>query len=311
MAGPDLNHQLHRSKLGQYLLADEVEILAQRQHWVVLAEPIGSAVAGFLVVLTVDIFLPATIGGLADVFWWAWFALVVRACSKWFMWRRKWLVATDKRLLLNYGLIHQGVAMLSLSRVVDLTYTRSTLGQLLNYGSLVRESSGHLQTLHEIKWVRNPHSTYLTICAAVFGIEDRERGTVENVHDHRFEDGPPRHAPGLYAEYVPLEKRPGPTEFPGTSGASGASNTADDSSGLQIRYGLSRKADRESWYLSPDLREPAARGADTGSIPYRRPATDAGDDWTPTTDEDGFDNDNDGDNDHDSNDSNDDGGEDD
>jgi len=290
MVKPDLDERFRRSRLERYLLAEEEVILAQHQHWAAIAEPLASAAAGLLVVLAAGIWLPASV--LTDLLVWAWIALCLRAFWKWLLWWRSWLVATDKRLLLNYGLIHEGVAMISLGRVVDLTYTRSTIGQVLGYGSLVRESSGHSQTLHEVRWVKHPDSTYLTICATIFGLEDRQRGADEDLHGHRFEDGPPEHAPGLHVPYIPLETRTRPADLPAEP------NRTDDSTGIRIRYGGTKKVEREPWYQSPDMRDSALRGADTGPIRYRRPATDASDDWTPTTDQDDvgddIDNDDDG-----------------
>jgi len=286
MAGrrPDLDERLHRSKLKQYLLADEIPILAQHQHWAAFARPIAFAVAGFFVALALALILPA--GVLTDLLWWAWFVLVGWAVWKWYLWKRKWLVATDKRLLVNYGLIRQGVSMISLARVVDLTYTRTTLGQLLGYGTLERESQKHPHSLHEIKWVKDPHSTYLTICAAIFNLQDRMFGMDDDEHDHRLEDVSPPHAPGLYAGYVLPEERTAPSESPDDSNQADQADEADDSIGIRVHYGTgSKQGDRESTHQSADLRESSLRDADTGPIPYRRSTTDEGDYWHPTTNE--------------------------
>lgn len=265
MVRPDLHERLRRSKLERYLLAGEHEVLAQHQHWAAFAEPLASAVAGLFVVLALDSFLLAELGVLVNLLWWAWLVLCGRAIWKVFLWRQSWLVATDKRLLLNYGLFNQGVAMLSLSRVVDLTYTRSTLGQLLGYGTLERESSGHNQTLHDIKWVKHPHSTYLTICAAIFGLDDRERGS--DTADQSPDGGQHPHTANRYSGFAPSPNEPDPTGY---------------STGIRIRPAGSLHSD-ESWRQNPSLGESDIHEADTGPIPYRRPTTDDG--WRPTTDE--------------------------
>jgi len=82
--------------------------------------------------------------------------------------------------------------MISLARVVDLTYTRSTFGQLLGYGTLERESQKHPHSLHDVRWVKNPDSTYLTICAAIFNLQDRMFGMERDEHYQRPDDGSPR-----------------------------------------------------------------------------------------------------------------------
>jgi len=279
---PDLDERFRHSKLPRYLLADESVLIAQRQHWAALWQPIAVSVAGLFVVVTLNYFLPPS--SLTDLLWWVLLALTIWDALKWFEWRRNWMVATDKRVMVNHGLVTQGVAMFSLSRVPDLTYTRSTLGRLLGYGELKRESTGDSQTLHKLRFVEHPHATYTTICAAIFDLQDRMFGMDEDENEHRFEHVLPPHAPGLYAGYVLPEQRTGPTESPDDSGPAGQ---ADDSIGIRVHYGTgSKQGDRESGHQSADLRESSLRDADTGPIPYRRSTTDEGDYWHPTTNED-------------------------
>jgi hypothetical protein len=283
---PDLDERLRRSKIGEYLLADEVPILAQHQHWAAIAEPVGSAVGALTVVIALNYWLSASL--LTDLLWWAWFVVAVRAFVKWILWRREWLVSTDRRLLVNYGLIHQGVAMLSLARVVDLTYTRSTLGQLLGYGTLERESTGENQTLHEVKWVKHPDATYLTISAAIFDLPNRPRKLDDDPYRRRVHEDQPPQIPELYAGYTsvsrrqdPADPRDGPVE---AAPAQAQSDLDEEPVGIQIQYGRSPKGSREPGYPSPELAGFSIRDADTGPIPYRRSTTDAGT-WRPTTDE--------------------------
>jgi hypothetical protein len=274
---PDLDERLRRSRLGQYLLADEIPILAQHQHWAALLVPILLVFCGLFAVVALTLAMPANLNALANLLVWAWFAAVGWAVWKWYLWKRKWLVATDKRLLVNYGLIRQGVSMISLARVVDLTYTRSTLGQVLGYGTLERESQKHPHSLHEVRWVKNPDSTYLTICAAIFDLQDRMFGMSEVETNDRMQDGgPPPRDPGLVTP---------PGAGPRAGDSEQWSSQNEDPPGIRIHYGVSRHHDRGSWQQSADLRESSVRDADTGPIPYRRSATDESDDWLPTSDE--------------------------
>ena len=275
-AEPDLNERLELSKLKRYLLADEIPILAQHQHWAALWKTIALVVGGLFVVGALAFVLPPSLDGLNPFFLLGWFFLLVWAWWKWLEWKREWLVATDKRLLLNYGVVNQGVVMISLARVVDLTYSRSRLGRMLGYGELTRESQKHPDSMHEIKWVRNPDNTYLTLCAAVFNLQDRMFGMEVDEYYHKDEVGdPPPHAPGLVATTAgsqgPIEARDEPVQ-------------GDDPPGIQIHYGVSRHNNRDPWHLSADLnesspRDDSLREADTGPIPYRRSSTDEGDDW--------------------------------
>ena len=269
---PELDERFRHSKLQHYLLADENVLIAQRQHWASLWIPIVIGVAGLIVVVALNIFLPP--GTLTDVLWWILFALAVWDALKWFEWRRNWMVATDKRVMVNHGLVNQGVAMFSLSRVPDLTYTRSTLGRILGYGELKRESTGDSQTLHKLRFVEHPHATYTTICAAIFDLQDRMFGMDEDEHEHRLENGPPQHTPGLVI--TPGKGRP-PSDF-------GDESAQDDNPpGIRVHYGVSRHHERDPWRQSADLRESSPLDADTGPIPYRRPTTDESAGWRPTT----------------------------
>jgi hypothetical protein len=291
MAGPDLTERFRRSKLEKYLLHDEKVIIAQHEHWAVLAKKTAAVVGALVVVIFIDTWLPGSLGRLTNLFWWAWIGLVVWYLWQLLEWWGRWLIATDKRLLMNHGLIiKEGVAMLPFNRMADLTYFRTAPGKLFGYGTLVREGAGHNQTLREVKWVKHPDETYRTICAQVIDVEDRARGTTdEDLYGHRFEDGPPEHAPGLHQPYIPIEARTGPiSDRPGR---------ADHSPGIRIRYGgkTKKQADPgEPWYQSADLRDSSLRDADTGPINYRRSVTDLSDKWTPTTD-DGYQDNSDGD----------------
>jgi len=176
MARPDpLARRPRRGVPARYLLDSERTLTRVHQHWAKVAEPIASVVAALVLVLALDASLPATSGILANLMWWAWFVLVLRAVWKIVEWRHDWFVATDKRLILTHGLITQKVAMMPLAKVTDMTYNRSPLGRMLGYGTFVMESAGQDQALHSVNWVPDPDHTYRAICAEIFGVDDRER----------------------------------------------------------------------------------------------------------------------------------------
>ena len=161
--------------LGRYLLDGERILTAVHQHWAKVAEPLISVATALVLVLALDSSLPATLGIVANLLWWAWFVLVARALWKILEWRHDWFVATDKRLILTYGLITQKVAMMPLAKVTDMSYNRSPLGRMLGYGTFVMESAGQDQALHRVEWVPQPDQTYRAICAEIFGVDDDER----------------------------------------------------------------------------------------------------------------------------------------
>lgn len=183
--------------LGRYLLDGERTVTAVHQHWAKVAEPVTSVVAGLVLVLGLDSTLPATLGVVANLLWWAWLVVVARALWKILEWRHAWFVATDKRLILTYGLLTHKVAMMPLVKVTDMSYNRSPIGRLLGFGTFVMESAGQDQALHSVEWVPDPDNTYRAICAQIFGV-----GNNGQVQDHDRRDSPPGPDPAGFSTAI-------------------------------------------------------------------------------------------------------------
>ncbi|WP_069385259.1 PH domain-containing protein [Cellulosimicrobium cellulans] len=165
--------------LDRYVLSGERVVVATRHHWGMLLEPVASTIAGLLVV----VWLVAQVGPAAGdgvlVLGLLWLLLAARLAWKVFEWRNEWFVATDKRLLLLYGLITHKVAMMPLTKVTDMNYGRSPVGRVLGYGQFLLESAGQDQALRQIDWVAQPEATYRQICDTLFGptgVASRPRG---------------------------------------------------------------------------------------------------------------------------------------
>ena len=139
-------------------------------HWVSVAEPIATACLGLAAAIWVDSNVTRSSQAVGTIVWWIFIVLLVRMLWRLLDWHHNWFVATDKRLLLRYGVITHRIAMMPLSKVTDMSYVRSMAGQLLGYGRFVLESAGQDQALREIKWVPQPDETYRAICAEIFHI---------------------------------------------------------------------------------------------------------------------------------------------
>lgn len=173
---PDLAPQLEApSHVTRYLLDTETVVLAVRRHPARVALPVLAAVASLVGAVWVSSVLPAAWPVVGDVVWLAWFALLARAGWRLLEWRQDWFVATDRRLLLTYGLITRKVAMMPLAKVTDLSYNRSPLGRLLGYGEFVLESAGQEQAMHNVDWLPSPDELYRRICAEIFDGSGRHR----------------------------------------------------------------------------------------------------------------------------------------
>jgi membrane protein YdbS with pleckstrin-like domain len=265
--------------LRRYLLDGERVVTAVHPHWAKVAEPVASAALGLVLALWLDSILPASVGHAADVLWWLWILIVVRTAWRLVEWRHDWFVATDKRLILTYGLVAQKVAMMPLSKVTDMSYNRSPIGRVAGFGTFVMESAGQDQALRRVSWVPDPDHTYRAICAEIFGVDDRDRVDLDDGDD----DGPgtadaggPGAGPGTGPGAGP-GARPGGTGRPPVPPAPGS--PGDWSTGIRIRPvepgedGQDGEGGR-SLYQSSDLRPRSSRDADTGPIPILRPPTD-------------------------------------
>ncbi|CAN5492635.1 hypothetical protein BH23ACT6_BH23ACT6_25280 [soil metagenome] len=157
--------------LRRYVLRGEQVEVATRQHWAKLAEPVLTVLVGFFVVAWMSAGLERAFGDFGLYLWWVWFGLIGRLAWKVLEWRNEWFVATDKRLLLTYGLFTHKVAMMPLGKVTDLNYGRSITGRMLGYGDFTLESAGQDQALRKINWLPAPDETYRRICDIIFGPE--------------------------------------------------------------------------------------------------------------------------------------------
>ncbi|MET3975383.1 PH domain-containing protein [Cellulosimicrobium sp. 4261] len=154
--------------LDRYVLNGERVVIATRHHWGMLVEPVATTVAGAAVIAWLVVQAGPAVGDGVLVLWWLWLILAARLVWKVFEWRNEWFVATDKRLLLLYGLITHKVAMMPLTKVTDMNYGRSLVGRVLGYGQFLLESAGQDQALRQIDWVARPDRTYRLLCDTLF-----------------------------------------------------------------------------------------------------------------------------------------------
>jgi len=167
--------------LERYLLDGERIVVAMHQHWAKVAEPVASVLAALVVVTWLDTELPRGAGLFADLIWWAWFAVLGRTLWRLSNWRHDWFIATDKRLLLTYGMFTNKVAMMPLAKVTDMSYSRSLVGRVMGYGQFLMESAGQDQALRRVSYVPHPDRTYRAICAELFGVEEQREEVLEPV----------------------------------------------------------------------------------------------------------------------------------
>jgi Bacterial PH domain len=153
----------------KHLLPYETVVAAERRHWARLIEPSISAVVGLVVTVWLDTNLPMNVPLAHDAIWLAWLFLVLRLGYRIVEWYTDWFVATNKRVLLTYGVFTRRVAMMPLLKVTDMSYNRSIFGRLVGYGEFVLESAGQDQALRTVSFLPRPDELYEEICLEIFG----------------------------------------------------------------------------------------------------------------------------------------------
>lgn len=234
--------------LHRYLLDDEQVVVATRHHWAKLLEPAATTVAAFLLVAWVSPLLEGLVGEVALMLWWLWFAVLGRLLWRALEWRNEWFVATDRRLLMTYGLLTHKVAMMPLRKVTDMNYARSPFGRVLGYGEFILESAGQDQAMREISWLPDPDHAYLRICDTIFGPGIRDP-------DDALHDEPER----------------GAAPDVGPWGAAGWADTGDQQ-GPEPRHPDQEVTDPEDDPPGPGgVPPPVSRGVPPEPISYRPP----------------------------------------
>ncbi|MFI7586215.1 PH domain-containing protein [Spongisporangium articulatum] len=163
-AHPDVPKELDR-----YLIPSEQIIFEIRRHKILLAEPFLSTVLAFVLALMVDNWLNGSAPVLRNIMYGLALVVLARFVYKWTDWYRELFLATDRRLMLVYGIFTRKVAIMPMSKVTDMRYDRTIPGQVFGYGKYILESAGQDQALSVINFVPDPDRHYQEISAVIFG----------------------------------------------------------------------------------------------------------------------------------------------
>lgn len=261
-----------------------------RQHWFVIAGPIAWTLIALFFVMWVDARVRVDAGSIARVLWFAWFIMLGWMVFQIAQWRHDRFIATNKRLLLYYGLITQKIAMMPFIKVTDMSYRRTIPGRILGYGQFILESAGQDQALRKVDWVPHPDTTYRIICAEIFGMPNQQRVADPDRDDGFYDDGTGGSAVSRALRVVnPLGRTGGMSSLnkTGATGGTGSTQTANRSPieersshsraiPLHQRGAAATDPRGEVLYSSEEERR-RRRMADTGPLPQppeRDPAAD-------------------------------------
>ena len=124
------------------LMPGESLVLREKQHWVVMIQPlllpvalvVLAVVADFLQIIPSDFRLLATLAMVA--------LLGVCLIVVWVRWSSRSFTVTDRRVILDTGILSRATRVIALDRVQDITTNQSLLGRMLGYGRIEIDSAG-------------------------------------------------------------------------------------------------------------------------------------------------------------------------
>jgi hypothetical protein len=153
----------------RYLIPTESIVFSIRYHWLSLVKPFAMLFGWLFVIGLIDRALDGDGLILRDVAIWVWFGLLLWTAWKLLDWYKTVFVATDRRLVLVYGIIVRKVAIMPMSKVTDMRYDRTIAGQIFGYGTYILESAGQDQALTNVNYVPHPDLHYRQISQVLFG----------------------------------------------------------------------------------------------------------------------------------------------
>lgn len=155
----------------------ERRVIRVRRHWAellpVLLQTVGIVLGVFLLSLLVK--GVAVVWLLQSLLWYVAVGALLRLAWKVLHWWHELLIVTDKRFMINSGIIQTKNSMMPISKVTDMSFMRPFLGQVLGYGTLRIESAGQKQDLERIEYLPRPEEVFMAISELVFGDKKQPR----------------------------------------------------------------------------------------------------------------------------------------
>jgi len=146
-----------------YLGPGEQCVLSTRLHWLVPLRAMARAgvmmVGVGVLAMLLGVLAPGVL--LLQLALWA-AATAHTAYLGWcvLLWRARHIMVTDSRIVQVSGIFNLSVNSVHLSKITDVTYTRTLAGRVLNYGTLRIESSGQQQAVELLAFVPSPGTIY-------------------------------------------------------------------------------------------------------------------------------------------------------
>jgi uncharacterized membrane protein YdbT with pleckstrin-like domain len=166
--GPSPHADNVPAQVNRYLLPHERQVITVHQHPAVLIKPFAFLIAGLALAgwLTLDV--AHDNGDFIIGIWAAFGVLLLWTIGQIVDWAMNYFVVTSQRMLLAQGILVRKVNMMPLTKVTDMSFQRTALGQLLGYGEFIVESAGQDQALSHVTFLPYPEQLYLEVCGLIF-----------------------------------------------------------------------------------------------------------------------------------------------
>lgn len=117
-------------------------VMREHQHWIVMIKPLLLPVALVVLVGLLDAFqtipgdyrILATLAAVAVLGLWL--------IAVWIRWNSRIFTITDRRVILDTGVMSRASKVIALDRVQDIGTNQSLLGRMLGYGRIEIDSAG-------------------------------------------------------------------------------------------------------------------------------------------------------------------------
>jgi len=101
--------------------------------------------------------------GVGAALWYAFAMYAIWAALQTAHYLNRYIVLTNKRLVVTEGIVNRQVKSLPLQKLTDMIYQRTAMGQALGYGTFDLQVPGASVNLGRLTYVPNPDHTYLQV----------------------------------------------------------------------------------------------------------------------------------------------------
>jgi membrane protein YdbS with pleckstrin-like domain len=162
--------------VSKYLLPREVQVATVRVHPAVLIPWASRGIGGLVVALIIN-GSAANTTATRIIVWILAAILLARMVQVMVRWTVGYFVITSQRILLCTGSLSRNVAMTPMAQLVDVSFTRSTFGRLLGYGTLIHSGGGRQDLI--VDYLPYPEQLYLLISGILYPKADEPESADE------------------------------------------------------------------------------------------------------------------------------------